>query len=178
MQQSLGMKATEEDARAVDMHHVDVERVDGARTFVRTRIEGVAAPLVVGAQQVESPNVLAPCQIEGEEAVEAGRGEQDRLIPAADFVAVLQVPVAVRRLDLEVAAVPEEFVARRDVDGVLVEFDAAQTAVCAAAFEVDSARIPVDVLDDFAFVEIDRIHPAVALALLGASHDRRCDELG
>ena len=125
---------------------------------------------------MESPHVLASIQVEGEQAVEAGGGEQDRPIPAADFVAVLQVPVAVRRLDLEVPVVPEQFVARGDVDGVLVELDAAQAPIRTASFEIDAAGIPVDVLDDLAPVEIDRIHAAVALALLGASHDGRGDE--
>ena len=74
--------------------------------------EPAATPLVVRALQAEFPDVVAPRQIESEQAVEAGRGEQDRLITSADFVAVLQVPVPVRRLDLEVAPVLEEFVAR------------------------------------------------------------------
>ena len=60
---------------------------------------------------------------------------------------------------LEVAVVPEQFVARGDVDGVLVELDAAQAPVRIASFEVDAARIPVDVLHDLVLIEIDRIQP-------------------
>ncbi len=92
-------------------------------------------------------------------------------------MAVLHIAVLMRALNLEAVVVKKKFVARGDIDIVTVECDATKAPVCAAAFEIYPARVPVDVLHDFLFLKIYRIHAPVTLALLAAAHDGSCDEL-
>jgi len=84
---------------------------------------------------------------------------------------VFQVAVAVRVFDFKIAVVAKEFIAGGDVDVIAVESDSTQTAICAAAFEIDTAGIPVDVLFAALRFKIDRIDTAVTLALLAATNN-------
>ena len=61
-------------------------------------------------------------------------------------MAVFQVTIAVGMLDFEIAIVAKEFIAGSDVDVIAVESDSTQTSIRTAAFEIDTAGIPVDVL--------------------------------
>jgi hypothetical protein len=81
-------------------------------------------------------------------------------------------------LTREGAVVTEELVARRYPDFVMVEGNAAQAAIRAAAREVDVAGVPVDDLASLLPVEIDDVDAAVAFTLLAAADDGRGDQLG
>ena len=86
-------------------------------------------------------------------------------------MAVLQIAVHTRSLNLEAAVVTKEFVACGYQDFVTTECHAAQAPVAAAALEVYLARIPVDVLKDILFLKINRIYAAVTLAVPAAAYD-------
>ena len=126
---------------------------------------------------VQRPGELAPVEVEGEDAVETGRGEVQAALVDRDLVAMPEVRVAPRSDQLEVRRVGEELVARGDVDDLAVEGDAAQAAVPAAALPVDGGRVPVDDLPHVPSLEVDEVHAAVALALVAAADDGRRDEL-
>ncbi len=91
-------------------------------------------------------------------------------------MAALQITVPGRRLNPEVAVVTKKFVACGDQDIVTAECNAAQAPVGTVALEVYVARVPVDVLFDLLFLEIDRKYAPVTLSFLAAAHDGCCDE--
>ena len=93
-------------------------------------------------------------------------------------MAVFQVTVAVRMLDFKIAVIAKEFIAGSDVDVIAVESDSAQTAIRTAAFKIDTAGIPVDMLLAGLRLEIDRVDTAVTLALLAATNNGCRYELG
>ena len=65
------MQAAEIDTGAIYVNHVDVKIIDGSWTLVRMGIEGVAIPLIVLPQQMETPNVFLLVQIECKQAVKS-----------------------------------------------------------------------------------------------------------
>jgi len=89
---------------------------------------------------------------------------------------VLQIAVSVGLFDLEVSVVAVQLVACRDIDVVTVKGNAAQAAISPAAFKVDFARVPVDMLLARLGLEIDREYAAMAFALLAATYDGRSDK--
>jgi len=93
-------------------------------------------------------------------------------------VAVLQIAISIGTLDLEVPVVAVKFVTGSDINIVTIEGDSSQAPVCAAAFKIDVAGIPVDVLFTGLFVEINGVYAAVAFTLLAAADDGSRDELG
>ncbi len=86
-------------------------------------------------------------------------------------MAVLQISISVRLLDLKITVVAIQLIAGGDVDVITVECDAAQATICPATFKVYAARVPVDMLLARLRIEIDRVYAAVAFALLAATHD-------
>ena len=80
--------------------------------------------------------------------------------------------------DLEISVVTEQLVTCGDKYVISIKRDSAQTAVCAATFEIDAAGIPVDMLFAGLILEIDRENAAVAFALLAAANDGCRDEFG
>ncbi len=67
-------------------------------------------------------------------------------------------------------------IAFTDRDILVAERDATQTAVAAAALEVNLALVQVEELLNSLLVKINRKHAAVTLSLLTATHDRCCDK--
>ena len=78
---------------------------------------------------------------------------------------------------MELRRIGKELVARRDVDRITVEGNAAQATVPAAALPVDPGGVPVEFLAHLARIEVDQVDAAVALALVAAAHHRSRDEL-
>ena len=93
-----------------------------------------------------------------------------------DLVAMPQVRVAPGSEQPEVGRVGEELVARRDVDHLAIEGDAAQAAIPAAALPVDVGGVPVDGLPDLAPLEVDEVHATMAFALVAAADHRGGDQ--
>ena len=90
---------------------------------------------------------------------------------ANDFMAVLEVLVAIGGRDDEIPVITKQFITGCDIDVITVECDTAQAAIRAASFEIDVARIPVDVLRRGLRFEIDGKDAAMAFALLTAAYD-------
>ncbi len=86
-------------------------------------------------------------------------------------MAVLQITVRTGSPDFEAAIKMKKFVAGGDIDIVVSECNTPQAPVAAAAFEVYIGLVPVDMLHDLLFLEIDCIHATVTLALLAAAHN-------
>jgi hypothetical protein len=61
---------------------------------------------------------------------------------------------------------------------IAVELDTPQASIGTTAVEIDLTRIPVDVLDTFLLVEVDRKDTAMAVALLGAPNNGCRYQLG
>ncbi len=78
---------------------------------------------------------------------------------------------------MEMRRVGKQLVARRDIDDVAIEGDAAKTAVPAPALPVDVRRIPIDDPTDVVSIQVDQVNATVALALVAAAHHRGRDQL-
>ena len=87
-----------------------------------------------------------------------------------DLMAVFQITISIRVLDFKIAVIAKEFITGSDINVIAVECDSAQTPIRTAAFEIDTAGIPVDVLFAGLRFETDRIDTAVTLALLAATY--------
>jgi len=121
---------------------------------------------------MKPPNKLLLVKIEGQQAVEASGGQENRVFHATYFMTMFEMPVPERILDLESAVVAEKLIAGGDIDVITVNRDATQAPVGTAAFEVDLIGIPVNVLFAFLFLEIDRVDTTMAFALPATSYDR------
>ena len=144
---------------------------------VLARIEDAALEAELLRLDVHRPGEFLAVEVEAEDAVEAGRSQEQGPLPDRDLVAMLEIGIAPGAEPAEVRRVGEELVARGDVDDLAVEGDAAQAAIPAAALPVDVGRVPVDDLADLAPVEVDQVDAAMALALVAAAHHRGRDEL-
>ena len=169
------MQPTEVNPGVVDVYHVDVKFVDGARAHVRSWVEGMSGPTIILLLQMKSPHVFLSVKVEGQQAVEAGRRQKNRVLHSADFMTVFEVSVPNRILDFELAVVAKKLIAGGDVDVVTVKRYATQTPVCASALEIDFAGVPVDKLYAFLILEVHGKYATVALALLAAAYDRSRD---
>ena len=89
-----------------------------------------------------APVVMLPVQVEGQQGIETGGTEEQCAPHLADFMAMLQVTVAVAVLQLELAVVAEQFVGRGDIDVISIKRNAAQAAVGPAALPVDVTGVP------------------------------------
>ncbi len=176
MQESLRAQSAEIDSAAVNVDRVDVKFFDGLWAQVCARVECVAGPLIVLPHQMVAPNEYFLVQIESEQAIESRGCQEDRLLVPANFLTVIQILVLTDSLDIETAGVPKQLIASCDQDIIVAECDTAQAPVRAAAFEVNVACVPVDVLLNILILEIDREYAAVTLALLAAAHDGCCDK--
>jgi hypothetical protein len=78
--------------------------------------------------------------------------------------------------EFEVRRIGEKFIAGGDVNPVVVECDASQTTIRAAALPIDICRVPVDNLLYRLFFNVYQVDTAVTLALLTATDDRTCDQ--
>jgi len=97
---------------------------------------------------------------------------------ADDLMAVFQVTIAIGVLDFKIAVVAKEFIAGSNINVIAIESDSAQTPIRTAAFEIDIAGIPVDMLLAGLRFKIDRINTAVTLTLLAATYYGCCNEFG
>jgi hypothetical protein len=74
---------------------------------------------------------------------------------------VFEVTVSERALHFEVAVIAKQFIARSDMNIIIIDIDAAQTTIGAATLKVNLAGIPIDMLQallDFLFtVYIDSV---------------------
>jgi hypothetical protein len=125
---------------------------------------------------MQAPLEFPTVEVESENAVEAGRGQVEGAFINRNLVAVLEIAVAPAPDPLEIRRVGEELVARRDVDGLPVERDAAKAAIPAAAMPVNVGGVPVERLANGPGVEIDQIDAAVTFSLLAAADDGGRDE--
>ena len=91
-------------------------------------------------------------------------------------MAVIQIVVLTECLDFETAVTTKKDVTCSDEDILVAERDATQTAVTAAALEINLALVQVEELLNSLLVKINRKHAAVTLSLLTATHDRCCDK--
>ncbi|MDH3605180.1 MAG: hypothetical protein OEU26_36755, partial [Candidatus Tectomicrobia bacterium] len=96
----------------------------------------------------------------------------------ADFVAVVEVEVSAKRLDLEVAVTTKQDVARGYENVAVADSDAAHPSITAAALEVNLTRIPVIQLLNFLSPKINRIYAAFAAVSLVPTNDGGCDYFG
>ena len=76
------------------VHVVEVQLVEHQRAVLAARVVGLALEPELVRQHVQRPVELAPVQVEGEDAVEAGGGEEQAPFVDRDLVAVLEVGVA------------------------------------------------------------------------------------
>ena len=176
VQHRLGVQAAKIDAGAVGVHHIDVKVILGARPHVLTRIESVPGPLLILSEQSKPPIELLGIEIKAEQTVEACGRQEYVAILAYYLVAVFQIAIAIRFFDRKFLVIAKQLVAGGDVDIVAVEGDAAQASIRPPAFEINIARIPVDVLLTRLLFEVDRVYAAVALTLLAATNDRCRDK--
>ncbi len=93
-----------------------------------------------------------------------------------NLVTMLEVGIAPRSDLFELLIEGEQFIARRDIDGVTVERDTAQATITTAALPVNVGSIPVYRLQDLLLPEVDQIDAAVALRLLRATDNGCCYE--
>jgi hypothetical protein len=126
---------------------------------------------------LHTPDEIIAIKIERKQAIETRRSQEQGTLNAADLVAVLQKAIPIRAADTKATIVDKQLVTRRYKNPVTIELDAAQTTIGAAPFEVDLARVPVDVLKTFLPFKVDRKYAAMALALLTSAHDRRRNQL-
>ncbi len=159
------------------MHAVQVQLIELQGPARPARVIGHTLEPELVRHHVQRPGELAPVEIEGEDAVETGRGEEQPPLVNRDFVAMPEIRVAPRRDRLEIRRVGKELVASGDVDDLAIECDAAQAPVPTAALPVDGSRVPVEGLAHVPPFQIDQEHAAVTLALVRATYDRRRDEL-
>ena len=88
---------------------------------------------------------------------------------------VFEIAISEGVLNLESAVVTEKLITCSDINIVAGECYATQAAISAATFEVDLGRVPVDVLFNFLFLEINSEYAAVAFTLMAAPHNRSRD---
>ncbi len=74
---------------------------------------------------MEAPDVFFFVEIESEQAIETRRCQENRLLESENLMAVLQIAVFMRRLNLEAAVITKKFVARGDQDIVTADCNAA-----------------------------------------------------
>ena len=92
-------------------------------------------------------------------------------------MAVLQILVLVGSFDLEATVVAKKLVARGNQYIVTVESNATQATVGTSTLEVYLGLVPVDVLLNLLFLEIDCKCTTVTLTLSAATHDGCSEEL-
>lgn len=92
------------------------------------------------------------------------------MIDSADFMTVFEVTVSERALHFEVAVIAKQFIARSDMNIIIIDIDAAQTTIGAATLKVNFAGIPVDMLQALLRLEVDRIYAAMTFTLLGSTN--------
>ena len=109
-------------------------------------------------------------QVKDQDAVIARRGQEQQLVFFAYLVAVLEIRVPERTLDLKILVIDKQFIAGGNVNLIVMKLDAAQAPVPAASGKINLRGVPVNMLECFLLVEIHGKDPAVAVPLLTAAH--------
>src|SRR3990167_1878696 len=155
------------------MNIVQMQRPRRRYRARRARIEQSRRIAGIPAIKLNSKIEFARRKIESQNAVESCRRQVETAAELRNFMAVLQIGVAVRSDDLEILVKGKELVACRDVNEILKDTDAAKPAIGAAPFKVDAAIIPVKQLLADIPVEINEIKTAMTVALIGAADNGR-----
>ena len=149
---------------------VDVQLVQFQGAFASDGVEGRGLEPEVAGLDVETTVESPVLQIEGENAVERGRGQEQCALVHLQFMAVLEIGVVPGVFRREVGPIGEQPVAGGDVDPVPMAGDSPQSPAAAVTAPVDLQAVPVDGPLDRPPLQVDEIGAAVAFSGLTPPH--------